>query len=237
MTVVTVCSHFPTQDYYTHRAFFESCKKFGYLPIVLGRGNEYGGLGSKPRLLKQAIESGQVNDTNIIFCDAWDIVFQQTPALCEEWMHTHPNKIWWNAEKNCFPNPKFIDQFPETKTPFRYLNSGFSVGPTELYFQALKEMKAEEIPNDKQNEDGSWSTPNDQEYFQKAYLFGNVPMGLDTRAQLCHTLAGVEPSELDFSEPLIRNKESGSTPIAIHANGGQKEIWKPLILNHLNLPL
>lgn len=233
MQIVTVCSHFPKEDYYCHRAFFFSLEKWGYVATNIGHDTRYKGLGSKPRLLKEAIESGLVADEYIIFCDAWDVVFQQTPALIYE--HLNNGKITFNAEKNCFPRSDWADKFPESKTPYRYLNSGFSCGPTALYYQALKEMKAEEIPDDHQV-DGKWITPNDQEYWQKQYLWGNVPMALDTGARMCQTLAGVEESELDFSEPLIKNRELGSTPICFHLNG-RKEEWKPKILGHLGLPM
>jgi hypothetical protein len=172
-----------------------------------------------------------VKDDYIIFTDAWDVVFQQTPALIYE--HLNKNKIIWNAEKNCFPDPKLADKFPETKTPYRYLNSGFSCGRTQLYLDAIKEMG--DIPDD-HDEDGKRVEPNDQLFWQRQYLYGNVPMALDSRAEICQTLAGVEESELDFSGPLIRNKESGSIPICFHLNGS-KERWKEKICNHLNLPM
>ena len=239
MKVVTVCSHFPDNvDYYCHRAFFHSLAKWNYGSVVLGR-DGYGGLGSKPRLLQQAIENGRITDNFIVFTDSWDVVFQQSPGLIQE--QFNKGKLIFNAEKNLFPfDQKLADKFPESSTPYRYLNSGFSCGPTELYLQALKEMNALSIPDDYTDGAGVRHEVNDQTLWINQYLFGNTPISLDHNAELAQTLAGVSDDELILNETeprLVKNALTGSTPVVVHLNGGFKEKWKPLILNFLGLPL
>lgn len=228
LAVVAIASHFPAAPYYVYNEFMASVKRIGVPLHIIGQGIEYKGLGSKPRILKQFLESSSRTFDRLIFCDAFDVLFQSDP-------NTFPveNKIVWNAEKACFPNPKLADKFPETLTPYRYLNSGFSIGPRELYIQALREMKADEIPPD-HTVNGVRVEPNDQEYFQKQYLFGNVPMRLDSNCSLCQTLSDVTPEELDFTGDKIKNKGTGAEPIAFHMNG-KKEAWKPILLKHLGL--
>lgn len=230
MTIVTIASHRPTQSYYLYDAFFASCERYEVHPIVLKDG--YGGLGTKPVLLRHAIEDGLSGQ--IIFTDCFDVVFQSDPR--EIFRIAPKDKIIWNAEMSLFPdNPKLRDQFPEPKTRFRFLNSGFAVGSTELFLKAINELPQDMLRADRQNPDGSWDTPNDQELWQKEYLFGTVPMALDTHAEICQTLSGVVPDDLDFSYGAIRNKETGSVPFAFHCNG-RKEDWKPILCQHLQLP-
>jgi hypothetical protein len=221
LVVIAISSHSPSQNYYCYNEFIASVKRTGSELHIIGTGIEYAGLGSKPKILKQFLEGSSLPFDRLIFCDAWDVLFQSDPSTIPV-----ENKIIWNAEKACFPNPKLADKFPETKTPFRYLNSGFSIGPRDLYIQALKEMRADEIPPDHWMS-GTKVEPNDQEYWQKQYLYGNVPIRLDTKAEICQTLSDVKPEELDFSGELITNKETGSTPYAFHI--------KPLLINHLKL--
>jgi hypothetical protein len=227
MQIVTISSHNPTQNYYMYPAFLASCRRFGFEPLILTNG--YKGLGTKPKMLKKAIVSGKVTHTNMIFTDAWDVVFQRDPSVADEKM----DAIIFNAEKNCFPDARLADKFPETRTTYRYLNSGFSIGPTELYLQALKEMKADDIPPDHLMS-GIKVEPNDQLYWQKQYLFGNTRIRLDTNCEYCQTLAGVTDDELLFDDGVVRNRITGMTPLALHANGS-KEVWKDRLLAHLNL--
>lgn len=230
MEIVTISSRTPTESYFFFDSFIKSCNRFGFDPIVLGRNHgEYQGLGTKPTILKRAIDNGTIKSKWMIFTDSWDVVFQSDPNEIPK-----KEKIVFNAEKHCFPERKLAAHHPPCQSPFRYLNSGFAVGPTEMFHQALTEMGADENKPDKQRPDGSWETPNDQEMWQHQYLFGNTPITLDTRCQIAQTLSDVSVGELDFTGEKIRNFEMDSTPFCFHANG-RKEEWKPIILGHLKL--
>ncbi len=231
--VVTVCSHAPTQDYYCYGAFLSSLKRFGCEPIILGWDQPWTGLMNKPRHLLNRLR-GVDWERPIIVCDSWDVVFAESPEhIIERFKEIRGyTKIMWNAEKNLFPVSDL--KFPETKTSYRYLNSGFSVGFVEAYVELLEKMHLENIPNDYVNEKGENVGPNDQEFYQRAFVEQLVPMSLDTKAELCQTLHGVGPDELDFSGDRIRNVETGSYPMCFHANGA-KEVWKDKILAKLGL--
>lgn len=228
MRVVTISSRIPTESYYCYHAFVASCQRFGVDPVILTEG--YGGLGTKPVILRNYLINS--NEKHIIFCDAWDVMFQRDPNEIPK-----VDKLVFNAEKALFPfDSRLAGAFPDPKTPYRYLNSGFSFGPTELYLEAINSMPQDYVVPDRRLENGSMFEPNDQPLWQQVYLYGNVKMALDTHAEYCHTLSNVEPNELDFNGPLIMDKELGTTPVALHLNGS-KEKWKPLICSHLNLPM
>ena len=235
LTILCISNRVPEQPYYCYHEFFASCRKYGIEPVVIGAGpGEYGGLGSRPRLIKKAIETGLVPTEHMLFADCWDIVFAEDPRAVLAWFldfgdagrTTDPAdmmaRIVWNAEKNCFPDGSLADKHPKTESPFRYLNSGFGIGETSAFLEACNEMKADEIPDDHTRPDGSRCEPCCQDYWMRALLFGQVPMALDTQTTACLPLCGVEASELDFSGKHIANLVTGSEPMAFHFNGGAK---------------
>ncbi len=204
---------------------------------MLGRDGAYKGLGSKVRLLKELLDSPQVfDDKTMIFCDSFDVVFQKNPILCQHFLDLGPKAIF-NAERALFPfSEEVAAGHPPSETSFRFLNSGFIVGETDTFRKALELMNADKVPDDHQLPDGTWVNPNDQALWQSLFVAERKHLGLalDTRAELCMTFANVLPEELDFDGDLISNKETGSTPIALHLNGA-KEIWWPMVLPKLGL--
>lgn len=234
MKVVTIASHTPQESYYCYAEMLASCRRWGHEPLVLGQNGSYGGLATKPILLRQAIESGQIPDEHIVFMDAFDVLFQDDPALAiARGMLDHSGKIVFNAERNLFPaNPD--DIHPESPTPWRYLNSGFAVGPTDVFLKCINMLPQDELRADRQREDKSWDTPNDQKLWQDLYCSGQAPIAIDSSCQIAQTMCDVKEDELDFSERKIRNKVTGETPVGIHLNG-PKEFWLPRVLSKLGL--
>jgi hypothetical protein len=240
MKIVTIASREPTEPYYCLPAFLESCRRFGHEPIVLKEG--YGGLGSKLRMLKNCLDaagSPLMLTGCMIFCDSFDVVFQQDPILCLKCWHPRRRRLVFNAERAMWPpNKEVEDGHPVSDTSYRFLNSGFIVGDVGTFRLCLDLLNTDQIEDDHQLPDGSWVHPNDQVIWQRFFVDNKDELGLalDTRAEICQTLCNVKPDELDFSAELIWNRETGTTPIAIHVNGGGKEEWLPLILGKLNLP-
>ena len=237
MKIVTIASREPTEPYYCFGAFLESCRRFGHEPIVLKDG--YAGLGSKLRMLKTWLDGWQEPDQHgaMIFCDSFDVVFQRDPILCLRCLRSGRRMVF-NAERAMFPpNAEVEAGHPMSETSYRFLNSGFIVGYVNAFRECLDLLKVEQIEGDHQLSDGSWVNPNDQEIWQQFFVKNRerLYMRLDTHVEICQTLCNVQPDELDFTGPLIRNRETGSTPIALHING-RKEEWLPLILEKLNLP-
>lgn len=231
VSVVAVANEFPSHDYLVvgFNAFNKSLSRFGHSPMVLGWAERWRGLGSKPKYLKSAIEGGRIKTSHIIFSDAYDVWFGASPdEILEASSVFLPNKIVWNAEKNCFPDAGLASHFKKTWSPFRYLNSGLSIGPTESYLECLREMDVDSWPDDHQNPDGSWFHKNDQDDWMRRFLFGQcpgqVPMCLDSECILFQTLCDVSETDFEFEwkSSKIKNRITGSFPMAFHANGGSK---------------
>lgn len=248
--VITVSSYDPKPDYYRPNSFRVSLGKFGVVPVNLGQGAEWHGLMTKPRLYRKFLREGRQQGDVILCVDAWDVFFQAHPdEVVEMWMQnfsSSPNGsfISFNAERNCFPcTPEtkayfddVADRDKKIGTPWRYLNSGFMVGTPIQILKLLEAMELDAIPDDYQRPDGSWFNPNDQEQFQLAFVKQPAPMCLDYYTELCMAAHGSTLDELDFSGPRIKNKITGSTPLAIHCNGDAKNNLAPKILEHLGLP-
>lgn len=221
-TVVTVSSHQPAQDYYCLREFHESLRRIGVAPIVLGDRDSYRGLISKPKLVRKLLRSGGVNTSHMIFCDCWDLVFARRLEVLMEEYRAFNSPVVFNAEKDCFPRGDLADRFPETGTPYRYLNSGFIVAETEAMLFMLECLDLDNIKDDYQLPSGGWCHSNDQGDFTQLFVNQPLKMVLDTKAQLCNTMSRASLEEFDFGGEHIRNKLTHQFPCVFHANGGGK---------------
>jgi hypothetical protein len=245
--VVTVCDKEPTHDYLIRgwRGLNESLHRFGHKPLVLGYGQKWTGLGSKPKLLKKAIESGLVTADRILVVDSHDVVFSDSPENIDHLFLTTYEALFdivWNAERWIFPDVDLGPHHPASDYPYRYLNSGASIGSTDSFLAMLKQMDVDSWPDDFKKPDGTWSHLNDQLEVQKKFLFGQVAddepkMALDDCCLIFQTFVGEDPENFNLSKPgVVANKITGTTPSVLHGNGPSKQspAWEA-VLNHLRL--
>lgn len=244
LQIVAVADKAPTHDYLLRgwNAFLASCRRYDYEPVILGWGKPWTGLGCKPKLLKQAIDNGIITADHIIFADAFDVWFADHPlVLLGSARANYPDSgIVWNAEKDCFPDRELAKFHPQTESPFKYLNSGLSIGCIDAYMECLTEMKVDEWVPDYQDSNGRWHHRNDQNDWMLRFLFGQCPgqvkMSLDSNCEIFQTLTNVQPEELKFFDAGVWNNTTSSRPLAFHANGPAKTagLMEP-ILKHFNL--
>lgn len=237
--IVTVANKRPTENYYTFDEFFKSLS--GEPITVLGtHPGEYRGLGSKPRLLYDAIINGHILEKHIIFCDCFDIVFAVKPSKLYLKYLQFASPFVISSERNCFPadlKEKYDELAEDSISPYKYLNSGMIVAETDAMLAVLESMDAKNIPNDYWSEEKNCMiNPNDQEYYQQEFLKQPVQMVMDTFQILCNTLHDVTADELDLEQDRILNKTTKTFPCSFHFNGGSKTggLREP-ILKHLNL--
>jgi hypothetical protein len=246
--VVSVLDKPPTVDYLVRgwTAFNKSLQRFGHEPLILGLGSPWKGLGSKPKLLKKAIESGQVKSDYILFCDCLDVAFLESPEEISGYAYTkmimEDSRIMWGAERFCFPQGEWAEHFPATEFPYKYLNSGLSIGSTQDYLQILTEMKVDERPDDYLKPDGSWHHENDQGWFLEKYLWGQcgeneLKMTLDNECYIFQNMVGETMKNFELKKGHhIFNRTTETSPMVLHWNGFSKTAgtMEP-ILEHLDL--
>lgn len=250
LTVVAVANGEPRESYLQRgfSAFKDSCARYDIQPLILGWAEPWRGLGSKPKLLKGAIESEVIDTEFLIFADAFDTCFAQDPRKAAEMLQKAHGigkdspQIIWNGERNCFPRQEWASHHPITRWPWRYFNSGLSVGSTEAYYAILTQIGLDKRPDDYRKADGSWHHENDQDFLMEKFLFGQCgsdepKMKIDHGCLLFQTMIGETMEGFDLIDgPLVRNNRTGTCPVAFHWNGPAKSnnTMEP-ILTHLNL--
>lgn len=225
--IVACANARPSIDYLQRGfdAFMQSSRRFGHEPLLLGWGEKWGGLGTKPRMFKRAIQNGLIKGERILFCDAFDVAFLSDPADIPS------TGLLFNGERSCFPDASLAPRFDAMNpvSSFRYLNSGVSVGTPKEYLAALNEMRAEDIPDDYWMARGDKRVrvePNDQLYWQQLAVSGRLPISIDSACEFFQTTHALNAGDVEFSDGKLKNNETNTMPIVVHANGDKNAaLW------------
>lgn len=232
-TILTVTNRWSLEPYHLPGEWRASIERYGITPVILGMGEEWKGLMTKPRKLRQWLRDGKCESECLIVTDAWDLVFAQDPrAIAEQW-EAEGRPYVMNAERNCFPRSDWTERFAKGSSTFRFPNSGFIIASPEDHLKVLESMDLDSIPDD--GEDPSNPSPNDQEFYSKAFLEQPVRMVLDDFCRYCQTLCGVGEKEIEFNLEGIFNLETKSHPMAFHFNGPKSLVLIDKVLRYLKL--
>src|SRR3990167_7485184 len=107
-TVVSVCNRIPDRNrepYYRFGTFVASLERFGVSPVILGLNQEWRGLMTKPRRLREWLRSGACTTDLLFVTDAFDVVFAAPPdeVVAEIVRHWSHDEVVFNAERGLFP--------------------------------------------------------------------------------------------------------------------------------------
>jgi hypothetical protein len=242
--VVTVASRIPDarEPYYKYQTYIDSLARFGVTPTILGMGEPWGGLMTKPRRLRQWLRAGNCKTDTLIVCDAFDVVFTAPPDEVEKkYRDLWPElPIVFNAERGIFPRGELAHKFDDVPGPWKYLNSGFMIGPPDKILALLESMWLDDIHDDTKAADdlhggaGAHINPNDQGHFLYSYAAQVVPIELDHGCELCQTLSACTIEDFDLTRANILNVVKQTTPLVFHFNGA-KELLMPTFLKHWGL--
>ena len=114
------------------------------------------GGGMKANLLRDYVNTLPDNDV-VLFTDAYDVFYADDLETITDRYLDFNTKAVFSAELYCYPDDSIANQFPESHTPYRYLNSGTFIAQVG----ELKKMFASSTVAD----DGD-----DQLYYQKLSL-------------------------------------------------------------------
>lgn len=219
--IITITNKEPEQDYYCWHEFHKSLERHWFAPKVLGFGQPWGGLMTKPRRLREHLRKGLVKADCLIVCDSWDLVFADSPqVIAEKW--DAMGRAWvCGSERNCFPDASLESKHPKCASSYRFLNSGFIVSTQDDMLKVLEHMNLDSIPDDGQDEKNP--CPCDQHYYMMEFLNQKIPMYLDTETKFVWNLCGVDSSNFSFEDGgRIINRETNNAPSVFHFNGGSK---------------
>lgn len=218
--VLSICNRHPVEGYYTWTAFHESLARFGFKALLLGWQEEWKGLMTKPRKLREWLRKGESKADLVAVCDSWDSVWQKSPAKMEDEFSGLGIDILIGAERSCFPDHSLAESHPKTASSFRYVNTGLILAKPKALLEFLEDMNLDAIPDD--GEVDSNPHPNDQNYVMRQFLRRRQNTMLDSRTQFVANLCGVGSKEIDLSGELVKVSETGSAPFVLHFNGPAK---------------
>jgi len=169
------------------------------------------GGGQKINLLKKELNLWDIDslkNTLLLFSDSYDVInLSREEEIISKYNNISKNKILFSAEKYCWPDSSLKQYYPETKSKYKYLNSGGFIGNA---YEILKLIKMEINDND-----------DDQLYFTKLFLFDNKNIKLDYNCEIFQTLNG-SITDIYIYKNRIINKNNSSIPSLMHGNGNSK---------------
>jgi hypothetical protein len=239
--VVTCCTHIPRQDYYCFESFVKSLEgneafNLASMSAILKEG--WGGLATKTKWLKKALQQNLITEDILIVTDCFDVVFSRPLDKLIEAYRDYNKPIVASTEKNYWPEEGLKPDFDKHnfQTSFKYLNSGMIVGERDAFVEILESMDLDNYPDDHRKEDGTMFHSNDQFLYQNEFVKHPEIIGLDYLCKVNQSMNDVKEDEIGFIEGGIKNIETGSEPASVHWNGGSKTDWSmEKILTHLNL--
>ncbi len=184
-------------------------------PLGLGlpwRGGEMAagaGGGQKINLLRPALDA-LPPDRPVLFVDGYDTIFtRHARDILDAWQGVGEGACVFAAEVFCWPDTERAADYPETDTPYRFLNSGLFIGPAGGLLQILDGEVADD--------------DDDQRYYTERFLSRRHPMRLDVRCALFQCLNGALPDvQVDLGRGMLFNRRTESWPAVVHANGPTK---------------
>lgn len=164
-------------------------------------------LGGMPKIQLVNEYLATVNEQDIVlFMDGYDTFLADSPQTILERFIQMDADIVFGAESECWPLPENASLWPDTGTPYRYLNSGLYIGKVKALHDFIS-----------QSQDGS-SNNDDQLYCQNRYLNNKTPwkVKLDTEAYI---FQNHEPN-IRVVENQLWNDKTGCCGCIYHGNGG-----------------
>lgn len=223
---VTYASHGGRDDRFCRAV--ESAVRHNFNLVILGWGLPWKGLSQKLEAAHEYAASLPSNDL-LLFTDAFDVLFSASPSYIEEKFFMQNYTILFSAECGCWPHlmedrAACFDKYPQSPTPYRYLNSGSWVGKASLAAEMLAEV-IRKAGNDFRN-------ANDQKLVADMYISGKYGIQLDFYNNIFQSMHMTLDAPLPYCNPrpdiilnsnnTWYNKRTKATPAVFHFNGGGK---------------
>jgi len=201
--LLTTCSK---EDYHKCKMLEKSLEKYGWdFHIIL---HEWKGFGDKIIKTYEYIKT-HPEITHFFYTDAWDsLVFDTMEATLNK--IKDKDIILLSAEKNCYPHQSKSILYPETKSPFKYVNGGGWFCNSSIFCAMIDKHPLTSIDVD-------------QVWLTDLYLDEPEIVRLDTGCEVFQTIAFCDEDEFNldsFSGKVwIRNKGTDTFPTFFHGNG------------------
>ncbi len=209
------------------KKLYYTSQKNGFNFVNIGKNIEWKGSdmsgpggGQKINLLKEYIQHLPDHDV-VFFADGYDVFV--TNSL-EEIVYRYLEmrcKVLFACESVCWPNSTLSDKFPESHTPYRYLNSGLFIGRVD----ELKKIISESVED----------YGDDQLYYQEKFLSDLYDIKLDYESYIfqCHD------ENVQVIDNKLYNPLTNSYTCVYHGNGDDnaKKLFNTLASNFYDSPI
>ena len=196
------------------KRYRQSCKRYGFNPIVLGLDTSWkggymaagAGGGQKINFIKQYLSTLEKN-TLIVFTDSYDVIANNhVTELLDVYKTNYNGKIVFGAEKGCWPDINLMDKYPTIDVENKYLNSGNFIG----WSDDIK--KITELPINNNDDDQLYYT---HRFLESLQTIKNIELDYHQKLFLC--------LNNEYNIDLIYNKScitvKNNRPCFIHGNG------------------
>lgn len=126
--------------------------------------------------------------------------------------------ILYSTEKACYPKPEMASEYPDTTSPWRYLNGGGFTGPIRLAIEFFERYGLINYPADINGQ-------HEQKVAFLQALKDGFPIKLDTQCETFQTIAFAEPEDFSIEDNLVKNNITCTIPAVLHGNGLTPMDW------------
>jgi len=163
------------------------------------------GGGTKVRLLKEYLARSELNDWDVIlFTDAYDVFYVEDLQTITKRYIGFNKKVIFSAERYCYPDNNLVQKYPQSDTPYRFLNSGTFIGQVG----ELKKIIG----------DGIDHSDDDQLFYTQQFLSDNFDIALDYEGYIFQTH---EPQVTKVNDQIY-NPLTRCYGCIYHGNGGEE---------------
>ena len=192
-------------------SLLETAQRFGFDAVVLGESIRWPGHGLKLRLLHEHVRRQTDPGLRILFTDAHDVLLVRPAREVEAVYEQVGAPILVAGEKYCYPDPWKVDYYPESPTPWRFLNSGGILGEVEPMLAVFEEYA--HLYDDVYDDQRWWT----DRYLTDAIVTRRGRIQVDVGCQVFQCVYdGYDALELGA---IVRNRVTGSCPAVMHGPG------------------
>jgi len=163
------------------------------------------------------LKRDNLNDNDIVlFSDAYDVYYSGNKSIIIERFNKMNKPVVFGGEQCCYPDASKSCLYPNTNSPFRYLNSGLFIGRVHALRECMKDYIYIEDADD-------------QLWWTNKFLERQDLIELDYTNQLFMNCLWLRDDDLIINEDKVVFNRTGSTPQLIHGNGPSKKFIEPLL--------
>jgi len=196
-----------------------SCSMFDIDLHVYGQKETFTFFDSKIEKLGNRLNTVKDNFKYVLYTDASDSFFLTgLPEIIEKYEAMGKPILITSAEKACHPFEDLVNQFPESPTPYRFMNPGNFLGEIDYVLDILSKCKA-----------FYYLQTNDQGHWMRMWEKDKPAIWFDYYCDLFQPMSDSDfEREFTIENGRLINKVTGKKPCIVHFNGPKDEKSIPL---------